>query len=202
MTKVIGLTGGIGSGKTTITTILEKQNIPIIDTDLISRDVVKPSTEGLKQVVNYFSQECLNSNGTLNRAWMRNTIFNDAKAKLALEAILHPLIKRQTLQEITKYKKTNPSHIIVAIPLLIETIKKQTTRPGYIDEIWVVDCSVEQQITRAMQRDGNDRTLIEKIIAQQATRQERLQYADYVIDNTQSVKELEQKLLNKLNKHI
>ena len=198
MTKVIGLTGGIGAGKSTVTALLEKHNIPIIDTDQLSREVVEPHTKGLKQVVAYFGEKCLNTDGTLNRALLRKIIFNEASAKQALESILHPLILEKTLQKITEYRKAKPSHIVVAIPLLIESIKKQTTRPGYIDEIWVVDCSIEQQIQRAVQRDGNDRALIEKIIAQQATRQERLQYADCIIDNSGSLETLEQSVLSKL----
>ncbi|MDX1351664.1 MAG: dephospho-CoA kinase [Thiomicrorhabdus sp.] len=198
MTKVIGLTGGIGAGKSTVTDFLAKQNIPVIDTDQIAREIVQPNSPALKQVVNYFGKHCLNPDGTLNRAKLREIIFNDAEAKQALEAILHPLIQKKALQKITQYKKTAPAFIIVAIPLLIETIKKQTTRPGYIDEIWVVDCPVEQQIKRAVQRDGSERTLIEKIIAQQASREERLQHADYIIDNTQSIEQLQKSLQQKL----
>lgn len=193
MTKVIGLTGGIGAGKSTVTDFLAKQNIPVIDTDQIARETVQPNSPVLKEVVNYFGKQCLNSDGTLNRAKLREIIFNDAAAKQALESILHPLIQKKTLQQITQYKKSAPAYIIVAIPLLIETIKK-TTRPGYIDEIWVVDCLEEQQIERASKRDKSNIDLIQKIIGQQATREDRLRYADQVINNNGALETLENQI--------
>lgn len=199
MTTVIGLTGGIGSGKSTVTNLLAQQGIPIIDTDIIARQVVEPGSDGLQQVVSHFGEACLNQDKTLNRAYLRELIFNDKSAKKTLESILHPLIKEETLKQIVKYRSNNPRFIVVAIPLLIESIEKHFTRPGYLDEVWVVDCSVEQQIERAMQRDGNNRDLIIKIIAQQASREQRLEHADFVIDNSKTIDHLTNQLRVKLN---
>lgn len=199
MTTVIGLTGGIGSGKSTVTNLLAQQGIPIIDTDIIARQVVEPGSDGLQQVVSHFGEACLNQDKTLNRAYLRELIFNDKSAKKTLESILHPLIKEETLKQIVKYRSNNPRFIVVAIPLLIESIEKHFTRPGYLDEVWVVDCSVEQQIERAMQRDGNNRDLIIKIIAQQASREQRLEHADFVIDNSKTIEHLTNQLRVKLN---
>ncbi|WP_321326683.1 dephospho-CoA kinase [Thiomicrorhabdus sp.] len=199
MTTVIGLTGGIGSGKSTVTNLLAQQGIPIIDTDIIARQVVEPGSDGLQQVVSHFGEACLNQDKTLNRAYLRELIFNDKSAKKTLESILHPLIKEETLKQIAKYRSNNPRFIVVAIPLLIESIEKHFTRPGYLDEVWVVDCSVEQQIERAMQRDGNNRDLIIKIIAQQASREQRLEHADFVIDNSKTIEHLTNQLRVKLN---
>ena len=199
MTTVIGLTGGIGSGKSTVTNLLAQQGIPIIDTDIIARQVVEPGSDGLQQVVSHFGEACLNQDKTLNRAYLRELIFTDKSAKKTLESILHPLIKEETLKQIVKYRSNNPRFIVVAIPLLIESIEKHFTRPGYLDEVWVVDCSVEQQIERAMQRDGNNRDLIIKIIAQQASREQRLEHADFVIDNSKTIDHLTNQLRVKLN---
>lgn len=195
MTKVIALTGGIGSGKTSITEILKKQNIPIIDTDIIARQVVEPGSPGLIKIVELFGSNYLNADESLNRQLLRSKIFNDSKAKQNLEKVLHPLIQEKTLKQLENYKQQLPAYIVIAIPLLIESIKNKTTRPGYIDEIWVVDCPEEQQIERASKRDQSDRDIITKIIAQQASREERLSYADKVINNTGSLKALEKQIL-------
>jgi len=194
MTKVIALTGGIGSGKTTVSDILKKQHIPIIDTDIIARQVVEPGSFGLTQVVERFGSHYLNTDGSLNRTLLRRKIFNNAEAKKELERILHPLIQEETLKQLENYKQQLPPYIVIAIPLLIENIKNKTTRPGYIDEIWVVDCPEEQQIKRASKRDQSNRDLIKKIIAQQASRKERLSYADHVINNNGSLKALENQI--------
>ncbi|BCN93841.1 dephospho-CoA kinase [Thiomicrorhabdus immobilis] len=199
MTKVIALTGGIGSGKTTVSDFLKKQHIPVIDTDIIARQVVEPNSVGLKKIVDCFGAGILNNDGSLNRSLLRDKVFNDPQAKTALESILHPLIQFETRQQIQRYKKQLQPLIIVAIPLLIEIIQKTSTRPGYIDEIWVVDCPTETQIERATQRDNSNRTLIKKIISQQASRQQRLAYADRVIENNGTVEQLlvqTQKLIN------
>lgn len=189
MTIVVGLTGGIGSGKSAVTHYLQMKDIPTVDTDLIARQVVEPGSTGLNKIIDYFGKDFLTLDNRLNRALLREKVFNNIEDKNALEAILHPLIQSETIKIIANEKTASPSHIIVAIPLLIEGIIKNN-KPDYIDEIWVVDCAEKQQIARATSRDNNSVEQIQKIINLQATREQRLAYADQVIDNNGSLEQL------------
>ena len=189
MSHVIGLTGGIGSGKSTVTNLLEKQGVKIIDTDIIARNLVQPSSAALTKISDKFGSDILNNDGSLNRAKLRQIIFNNEQKKRQLEEILHPLIQQNVRQQIAENQKTF-SIIVVAIPLLVEAIIKGK-RPDYLDKIWVVDCSVELQIARATVRDQNTEAQIKQIIKAQATRAQRLEQADNVIDNSGSISQLE-----------
>lgn len=189
MSHVIGLTGGIGSGKSTVTNLLEKQGVKIIDTDIIARNLVQPSSAALTKISDKFGSDILNNDGSLNRAKLRQIIFNNEQKKRQLEEILHPLIQQNVRQQIAENQKTF-SIIVVAIPLLVEAIIKGK-RPDYLDKIWVVDCSVKLQIARATVRDQNTEAQIKQIIKAQATRAQRLEQADNVIDNSGSISQLE-----------
>jgi len=194
--KTIGLTGGIGSGKSLVCNLFAEHGIPVIDTDQIARDVVQPNSIGLHAIGQQLGSAYLTEKGELNRSALRQAIFADPAKKQLLESILHPLIRQSMLQRIADLKKTNPIHfpfILVAIPLLVEGIKDQT-KPDYLDEIWVVDCSVEQQLARATSRDQQNRQQIEAIINQQATREQRLAWADRVISNQAGLPELKQQV--------
>lgn len=198
MIRVIGITGGIGCGKSAVTDYLEKLNYPIIDTDIIAREVVAPDSIGLKKIIECFGKRLLSSDGTLNRAKLREIIFKDAKQKTQLENILHPLIQQQTKQLIEKFKSQNHHLIFVAIPLLIEiTLKKG--KPDYIDQIWVVNTSRENQIKRACLRDNSSKDDIIRIINSQATPEQRQKFADQIIDNNHDLSHLYQQLDNLLS---
>jgi len=194
MTTVIGLTGGIGSGKSTVSHILENSGISIIDTDIIARELVEPNSPALKEIVNKFGDGYLNSDGSLNRQALRTLVFNNENSKSTLESILHPKIQEKVLESLSELKKTAPSYIVVAIPLLAESVAKIGSKPSYLDEVWVVDCSTEQQIERAVQRDSNSPELIKKIIEQQASREQRLAIADQVIQNSGNLETLKQRV--------
>ena len=193
--KIIGLTGGIGSGKSTLSQLFADYNIPTIDTDIVARQVVTPGSIGLQQICTAFGQSILEEDGTLNRAKLRELIFNDPEAKSQLEAILHPLIQAETERQVTELvKKLQNSKsipfVLIAIPLLIESIQKNGHKPEYINEVWVIDTPPEQQIKRASQRDQSSTTQIRKIIALQASREQRLASADRVIENDGDIEKL------------
>jgi len=193
---IIGLTGGIGSGKSTVSQwLLNQYQIPTIDTDIIARTVVMPNTAGLNAVVQTFGKSILNTDGTLNRSKLREIIFNDAQHKKQLEAILHPLIQNRVEEELAQIKQNTPPPLIfVAIPLLTESIQKTGQKPHYLDYIWVVDATNEQQLKQASKRDHSSEQHIQNIIDQQASRAERLAIADAVIDNTEDLNHLQQQL--------
>lgn len=184
MTKIVGLTGGIGSGKSSVTALLTEFTIPVIDTDILARQLVEPGSVALQEITDLFGANFIQKDGQLNRALLRKHVFNDTEKKQQLENILHPKIQAATQEKIAFYQQQNAKLIVIAIPLLVEGIIKNGEKPHYIDIIWVVDCSEQQQLERASQRDNNDPALIQKIIDQQVKRNTRLEYADQIIDNS------------------
>lgn len=182
--KVYGLTGGIGSGKTTVRQLFEEEGVPTLDADKIAREVVAKNQPGLAEIERTFGAGYL-TNGELNRAKLRELIFNDASAKQTLEAILHPLIRQRTKQLIQQLEEQHPSAVVVEIPLLTETGK-----PDYIDDVIVLDLAPETQLKRAIARDQLPEEAIQKIIQQQATRNERLAIADIILNTEQPIETL------------
>lgn len=199
--KIIGLTGGIGSGKSTVSALFAQHGIPTVDTDAVARYVVRPNSAGLKAVITAFGQDFLQldpeQNHTLDRAKLRQRIFSDPQAKQQLETILHPLIKTETQRQVTHLALAEhpPAFILVAIPLLAEAVQNQLTRPGdwreLLDEIWVVDANPELQTRRVVERDHSSESDVQKILQQQANRATRLNMAQRVITNNGSLAELE-----------
>lgn len=171
------LTGGIGSGKSLAASCFEKRGITIVEQDDVSREVVEPGERALDQIVKYFGNDILNEEGTLDRSELRQRIFSNVDDKLWLERLLHPLIGQRTMH----HMHTAPSrYAIVVNPLL------HTRQPQY-DRFVVVDTPIEVQIERAMQRDGMNRELAQKMVSSQADRKVRLRLADDVILNNGAV---------------
>ncbi|WP_439287662.1 dephospho-CoA kinase [Lonepinella sp. BR2904] len=191
MTYIIGLTGGIGSGKTTIANLFAELGVPLIDADVVARQVVEKGSPLLEQIAVHFGQEILTENGELNRAVLREKVFNNASEKHWLNQLLHPAIRAECLVQLQA--QTAP-YVLFVVPLLIEN--KLT---ALCDRVLVVDVSVETQLDRASQRDNNKRQLIQQIINTQVSRNERLKVADDVINNdgdfAQTKSELRQKVL-------
>ncbi|WP_269617757.1 dephospho-CoA kinase [Zhongshania sp. BJYM1] len=180
---IVGLTGGIGSGKTAVSDRFAKLGIGIVDADVIAREVVEPGTEALGKITAHFGESLLLDNGQLNRAALRQLIFTDASAKSWLESLLHPLIAHETLKQLGAIQS---SYGIYVSPLLVES-KQQ----GMCQKLVVVDVPESVQLERTMKRDSNEQTQVERIIASQATRKERLAAATDVIDNNTGFTDLD-----------
>ncbi len=178
----IGLTGGIGSGKSTVCRLFAELGAPIIDADIIARELVKPHAYALNQLVNQFGADILNSDATLNRAYLRDLVFSDKTKKAQLDQIMHPLIYDEIERQI---KALNSPYCVIAIPLLLETQQMQR-----VDRIAVVDCNADTQLLRVVNRDHLKPEQVISIIASQMPRQQRLSFANDVIDNSGSAEQL------------
>ncbi|MFT5395782.1 MAG: dephospho-CoA kinase [Gammaproteobacteria bacterium] len=184
MTKTlcVALTGGIGCGKSTVSSIFQALGVPIIDSDVISRSIVKPGKPCLNAIIDEFGDELLDTRGELDRHKLRTIIFNDSEAKRKLEDILHPAIYQEIERKVSNI---DYPYCLVAVPLLIET---QAT--DKFDRILLVDVPEDIQLTRASERDKTSRKFISEIIKNQASREQRLNYADDIIDNSVKIDEL------------
>lgn len=182
----VGLTGGIGSGKTTVAGLFRQQGVTVIDADDIAHELVEPGHPGYKAVLEYFGRDIAGASGTLDRKKMRQLVFSDPEKKQALESILHPLVYKEIENRITMI---DSAYCIIAIPLLLETGGER-----HVDRVLAVDCDEEDQIQRAMIRDNTDRDDIMSIMAAQVTRERRLAEADDIIRNDRDISYLVQQV--------
>ena len=197
----VGLTGGIGSGKTTIARFFLDQNIEVINADEIARKVVEPGTAALSKIQKRFGSEILINEKSLNRALLREQIFKDNSQRIWLESLLHPLIER----EITNLIVVAVSrYVILESPLLFETNQHKL-----VNRTLVVDVSPKVQLKRAISRDGGSEETIKAIMDSQISRDDRISLADDIIDNEQSfqsvqtqLKKFHQNYLNLANKYV
>ncbi|WP_347330850.1 dephospho-CoA kinase [Marinimicrobium locisalis] len=173
---IVGVTGGIGSGKSAVMRAFEELGIVAEDADVMARVVVKPGKPALKAIAAHFGPEAISPDGSLNRPALRQLIFSDADAKQWLENLLHPLINQELEERLAA--ATSPYALLVS-PLLFETGQNRL-----VDRVLVVDVPEAVQLERASQRDGGDTEQIRRIIASQMNRQERLDRADEVLDNS------------------
>ena len=181
----IGLTGGIASGKSTVTQRFAELGVPVIDADVAARNVVERGKPGLEQVVRRFGPGVLDASGNLDRAALRALIFSDSASRQALDAILHPLIRADMEQQAAM---VNGPYLVMAIPLLIESGRARDR----VDRVLVVDVDEALQLKRVQARDGSSETHARAILAAQASREARLAAADDVLRNSGSVADLRQ----------
>lgn len=188
--RVIGLTGGIASGKTSVASLLERLGVAVVDADRLAREIVEPGEEALSEIVEAFGERVLNSNGTLNRAALAEIVFSDQAARRTLEAITHPAIRRRAEERLARLKEAGVETAFYVAPLLFEAgiISR-------VNEVWVVYLDRETQLKRLMARDGLGREAALARIASQMPMEEKKRLGRIVIDNSGSEEELEAQVL-------
>ena len=184
---IIGLTGGIGSGKSEVGNFFTELGIDVIDADLISRNILDTNKKARKLFVKSFGNEFIDKKGNVNREQLRTTIFDDKEKKMSLESIIHPLVR----EEIINFTEQSKSiYKIVMVPLIYETQSS-----NFYEKIIVIDCDEQEQIERASKRDGKSKENILSIIKTQASRNERNSIADFIILNDSSIEDLRLKVI-------
>lgn len=191
---IIGLTGGIGSGKSAAAALFEDIGVDLIDADDLARDSLSINSEGYKLFIEEFGDKYLDENKNINRELIRKLIFNDSNAKSKLENIIHPIV-RSGIETFIKNKKSD--YCIIVVPLIFETNSSKI-----YDRVLVIDCDVDVQISRTSKRDNQTKSDIENIINKQATREQRLSIADDVIVNNGSLDLLRNEVLKIHKKYL
>lgn len=186
MMLVIGVTGGIGSGKSAVTRCFEQRGITVVDADVVSRVVVEPGRPALTAIAQHFGADIIQTDGTLDRAALRVHVFADETERLWLERLTHPLIGQEILDQISASRSP---YTILSSPLLLDTTQK-----ALVDCVVVVDAPEQLQLQRTVQRDNNDEAQVKRIMAAQMARKDRLALADIVIENTGSLELLDSKV--------
>ena len=183
--KIIGLTGGIASGKSTVSAYLKSKNIPVIDADIESKRVLDVGNDAYYDVIREFSDSILNEDKTVNRKKLAEIVFKDKKLVEKLNSIIHPRVIERTNSMLEELRRKNVPIAVVDAPLLIEAGMQKIT-----DEVWVVDTPYERQIARAMLRDNSTREQVVNKIKNQAPFEEKAKYADKTIRNDGTIEEL------------
>jgi len=182
MTLVVGVTGGIGSGKSAVTRRLEQHGITVVDADVVARIVVEPGKPALRQIAEHFGADILQADGTLDRAALRARVFQNESERRWLERLTHPLIGQEIVDQISASRSP---YTVLSSPLLLDTSQK-----ALVECVVVVDVPEALQIARTAQRDNNDEAQVKRIMAAQLNREARLALADIVIDNSGSLEDL------------
>ncbi len=175
----IGLTGGIASGKSLVADMFAALGVPVIDTDLIARELVRPDQPALREIRNHFGASVFHGDGTLDRGALRQQIFSSDAARDQLEAILHPRIQAETIR---RTEAARGSYVVIVVPLLTESPLRE-----HIDRVLVVDCDAATQLERLLARDAESEDQARRILAAQASREQRLEIADDVIHNDSTI---------------
>ncbi len=180
---IVGLTGGIGSGKSAVTERFKRLGIPIIDADVITRELVAPGSQALKRIVERFGEKIVDQSGSLDRQQLRQIVFADSSARKDLERILHPEVGNEIVECL---KEIQAPYSLVVVPLMVEAGMVEL-----FDRVIVVDCDETEQIKRVVQRDGCSEQQAKAILHSQANREARLAIATDIIQNTESIDRLD-----------
>ncbi|WP_020484562.1 dephospho-CoA kinase [Methylomonas sp. MK1] len=190
----IGLTGGIGSGKSTVCGLFAEFGVPIVDADLIAKQLVEPGQPALSLIVRSFGSQMINQDGSLNRARLRDAVFTDADKKRELDGIMHPLVYAQIAADVNAL---TADYCVIAVPLLLES-----KNPYAVDRVLLIDCPVDVQIARVIARDKLTRQQVQAIIDSQMSRPERLSKAHDVIENVAGPEQLAEQVKRLHNSYI
>ncbi len=185
---VVGLTGGIGSGKTKVANLFSRQGIEIIDADEISRTLVKTGSPALEAIIKHFGSSITDAEGNLDRKQLRELVFADKAEKEWLENLLHPLVRQEIQRQVAA---SSSQYVIIVVPLLLESENYSD-----VDRILVIDVPEDVQLERIKKRDGSSETLARSIMDAQMKREERLESADDVISNNSGMDSLEKQVKN------
>ena len=193
---IIALTGGIGSGKTTVSEIFKSKNIPVIDTDVIARQIVKKDKPAYGEVIKLFGKKILKKDNNIDRAALGKIVFSSKEKRLQLEKLLHPVIWSTVTSQLKSLTSSLPvpAYCIIVIPLLLENLTK--IKPVTFDRILVIDVDEETQIKRSKKRDNCGETIIKNIMENQVSRQIRTDAADDIILNSDNLNSLNKKVEN------
>ena len=183
---IVGLTGGIGCGKTTVSNLFQAYGVPVVDADIVARKVVEPDTPCLAAITEHFGPGILLESGELNRSLLREKVFSSNEDKTWLNNLLHPAIRQRILTELAEVQST---YAILVAPLLLENGLEQ-----YVQRVLVIDVPESVQIARTLTRDNTNEQQIKSIMAAQLPRNERLKRADDIITNDSSVADLTPKV--------
>jgi len=193
---IVGLTGGIGSGKSEAARLFAALGVPVVDTDAIAHEMTAAGQPALARIAAVFGEEAIAPDGSLNRAYTRRKVFSDSAAKRTLESILHPMIRAEVAARLSG--NASASYQIVMVPLLFETDAYRSM----IDRSLVIDCDERLQVSRAMARSRLTETEVRAIMDTQCFREQRLALADDIIDNSGSLENLEKQVREKHEKYI
>lgn len=185
---IVGLTGGIGSGKSTVVRMFGDLGVHWVDADDVARQVVEPGTEALSAIAEHFGADILDGSGALDRARLRTIVFENPAERAWLEGLLHPMIRTELVRQLKPENYSLP-YVLLVSPLLFETDQHHL-----VDHALVVDVPVEVQIERTVARDANAREQVERIIAAQMPRDQRLARADAIIDNNRPYVDVERQV--------
>lgn len=190
MTFVVGVTGGIGCGKTTVTDLLAARGAAIVDTDAIAHELTGPNGAAMPAIAAAFGSSVVRQDGSLDRVAMRRRVFSDASARARLEAILHPMIRRESEARCDTAVAANVPYVLLVVPLLVETgaYRERVAR------VLVIDCNEDVQVSRVMARSGLSADEVRAIMATQASRPDRLAAADDVVVNDDGIDSLRDQL--------
>ncbi|MDX5386754.1 MAG: dephospho-CoA kinase [Alteromonadaceae bacterium] len=196
--KIVGLTGGIGSGKSTVVRIFGDLGVHWVDADDVAREVVEPGTAGLAAIAEHFGRDILQADGALDRAALRQRVFENPEERHWLERLLHPVIREELVRQLQSPEAPySQPYVLLVSPLLLETDQHEL-----VDRVVVVDVPEHIQIERTMARDDNSRVQVERIMAAQMARDERRSRADAVIDNNRPLQDVERQVCELHNRFL